>query len=353
MATCFNLTRLPPVLCSLVAFILVMLALFAGHDPRFLEGYDILLVNTSGLGNDMVNMAVSRGITPTPLRNFRDIACQSFGNEWLESSCTTASPVVVSTDDKAGSKINEKGNDMVGKLAEKPHIHEFYTMHALAVCEGDFKEDGSRNVTACHALFSDDTNSIPSLLNTSLHLNLSPVDKNTTLDSIGVKGTLRSALDSLNVLLKAVTVIFSIGVAFTGISFLISAAGLFFEKGNTNQSVPLIVWTSLIIVSSALFFLILGALTATAGAKTVEGKVNSLDGNPGVSATLGLKWVTLAWIGVLLMVLVLGYWVFQVIQFMRKTRGRPDPEGGPNMEDNGVPLRKVQRGFHISGPRSH
>jgi hypothetical protein len=41
--------RLSPLLCSLVAFILVMLTIFAGFSPGILEGYDILLVGNPSL----------------------------------------------------------------------------------------------------------------------------------------------------------------------------------------------------------------------------------------------------------------------------------------------------------------
>lgn len=38
----FNLGRLLPLFCSLVALILGMLALFAGNGPNVLEEYDII-----------------------------------------------------------------------------------------------------------------------------------------------------------------------------------------------------------------------------------------------------------------------------------------------------------------------
>ena len=44
MVSC-DLHRLLPVLCSFVAFILVMLALFAGHRPGVLEEHDIISVS--------------------------------------------------------------------------------------------------------------------------------------------------------------------------------------------------------------------------------------------------------------------------------------------------------------------
>jgi hypothetical protein len=54
----------------------------------------------------------------------------------------------------AGDKINDKANDIIDKLTEKLHIRDFYSLHALAISEGDFTADGARNVTECHPYFS-------------------------------------------------------------------------------------------------------------------------------------------------------------------------------------------------------
>jgi membrane protein implicated in regulation of membrane protease activity len=85
------------------------------------------------------------------------------------------------------------------------------------------------------------------------------------------------------------------------------------------------VWTNLIFVSFALFFLILGALVAVIGAKVVEGKVNDLGGDIGVTAAAGTNWVALAWAGIALMVVVLLYWAGRA-RWLRKVKREEDEE---------------------------
>ena len=70
------------------------------------------------------------------------------------SAISSAGDAVTSAVANAGDKINDKVNDLIDKLTEKLHIRDFYSLHALAICEGDFTADGTRNVTECHPYFS-------------------------------------------------------------------------------------------------------------------------------------------------------------------------------------------------------
>lgn len=54
----------------------------------------------------------------------------------------------------AGGATGDGINKVAHSLADKAHIRDFYSLHALAVCEGDFAADGSRNIAACHSYFS-------------------------------------------------------------------------------------------------------------------------------------------------------------------------------------------------------
>jgi membrane protein implicated in regulation of membrane protease activity len=85
------------------------------------------------------------------------------------------------------------------------------------------------------------------------------------------------------------------------------------------------VWVNLAFVSIALFFLILGGLVAVIGAKVAEGKVNDLGGDIGVTAAAGTNWVTLAWAGIALMVVVLLYWAGRA-RWLRKAKRAEDEE---------------------------
>jgi len=55
------------------------------------------------------------------------------------------------TSDNSGAV---SGNSIVDNVADKIHVPDFYSLYALAVCEGNFSADGSRTLTRCHPYFS-------------------------------------------------------------------------------------------------------------------------------------------------------------------------------------------------------
>jgi len=54
-----RLSALFPLACAIVAFVLSMLCLFAGHKPGFMEEYHIVTLNTSTLGHDLIPTATT------------------------------------------------------------------------------------------------------------------------------------------------------------------------------------------------------------------------------------------------------------------------------------------------------
>lgn len=94
-------------------------------------------------------------------------------------------------------------------------------------------------------------------------------------------------------------------------------------------------WTNLVFASTAVFFLILGGLVAAAGAKVAEGRINDLGDKIGLTAVAGRDWVTLAWAGVALMVVVLLYWVWRAVRLRRV--GRMLGDGHHEKEEKGPP----------------
>ncbi|KAK4132011.1 hypothetical protein BT67DRAFT_435866 [Trichocladium antarcticum] len=364
MMRCASLTGILPVLCSFVAFILVMLAMFAGGDgPGVFREYDIISVNTSGLGKDLVKKLTSRGLGsklgPTPTVNSgcsvlgvgKGNICNSAAEGLVESRdipsiINSAENAIKSAAANAGDQVNNKVNDMIDKIAEKLHIRDFYSLYALQVCEGDFTPGGRRNISECHPYFSGNSSTIPSLLNHTLDVSLGGLDApiHPSLSDLGLTAALSSALNSLNTTLNAFAVIFSIGVGLTGLSVLCSTAGMFpeFYKNATNNNHShrnshcsraefLSAWVNLIIAAGAMFSLVLGGLVATIGARVVAGEINSMGNTIGVGAAAGTEWVTLAWAGVGLMAVVVVYWGWK-LGTVRRWRKRQKTVEGMHMD---------------------
>ncbi|KAK3309866.1 SUR7/PalI family-domain-containing protein [Chaetomium strumarium] len=279
--------RLLPLLCSLVSFILVMLAIFAGYSPGILEGYDILLVNISGLRKDPVNMATALTSTPT----------------------------------RTNTTDNVIDNDV--------HIPGFFTLHLLTICEGDFTENGSREVSGCHRFFSSEPTKI-SLLNN--HLPRTPFgddsNNNTPLNTyLGISDHLAAALDNITTFAQAAAVLCSIGVTLTCLSFLLSIPYYPFLNDNKNNNnnnddvvAPPLVWANFGVTVGSLFFLLLGVFVASIGAVASRDRVNDLGEDAGVGAVNGTRWVVLAWVAFALMLVVLATWVWEVVRVLRKRK---------------------------------
>ncbi|KAG7292831.1 hypothetical protein NEMBOFW57_002876 [Staphylotrichum longicolle] len=183
------------------------------------------------------------------------------------------------------------GNSITGNVADKIHVPDFYSLYALAVCEGNFSEAGTRSLTRCHPYFSgSDASTIPSLLSTTLNLTIGTLNLNVSPADLGLTYAAESTLDGLNTLLKAFAVIFSIGIGFTGLSFLSSIPAVALGTDTVRKAYPWGVWTNLVFASTAVFFLILAGLVAAAGAKVAEARINELGDQIGLAAVAGKDW---------------------------------------------------------------
>ncbi|KAK4098594.1 hypothetical protein N658DRAFT_488308 [Parathielavia hyrcaniae] len=353
MLTGAHFFRLMPVVFAVLALILAVLALSAGNKPGVLDTYDIITIYTSGLGNNTgvrapPNYAFPSRTTGTECDNegLLGSLCDS-----MTSAASSALPPPATSTSHAGDTIdNENDNDndvpdMPTSPTQKHHIRDFYSMYAMTVCEGDFTPEGGRTILQCHPFFSDyEPSTIPYLIAAALNLGVS--GQNLSLSALGLTYPLESALDGLSTLLKAVAIIFCIGLSFAGLAFLSSIPtvsltssarpGLSYEWG---------VWVNLVFASSALFFLVLGGLVAAIGAKDAEAKVNGLGADAGVVAVAGTSWVTLAWAGIALMVVPFSYWVGRAVRLRKKQKAEKAEKKGDE-EEGGEKQEAPSRGYH-------
>lgn len=300
-----------PIVASLAAFILVLLALFSGSRPGFMEDYDLVAFNTSGLGKNLIDLDGNED--PTPTSN-GDSLCEGIGGIFGEA-CTSATAVVDSIKDDVEDTLNDIGNRVADRLADRLGISEFYSLHALTICEGDFKPNATasgadRNVTECHQGFTEGYN-ISALLDHSLRVG----PFNVSLLDLGFTSDIQDSIDALNTVLKAFTALLIVGIGFTGLSLLASVAALFLIPRRERP----VLFANTVLSGAALAFLVLSGLLGTVGASIAEDKVNKLGEDIGLAAKMGEGYVILTWVGVGLMLVAFGYWLWQ---FMRFKNGR-------------------------------
>ena len=151
-----------PIVGSLAAFILVLLALLAGSRPGFMEDYDLITFNTSALGQNLVLSFSDNDDEPTLTGSG---LCDGIGG-FLGRTCTSATAAVDSLQSDIADRVNDIGNEIADELTDRLGIHEFYFLHPLTICEGDFSPNATasgadRNVTECHKGFTNGMSLMP------------------------------------------------------------------------------------------------------------------------------------------------------------------------------------------------
>lgn len=139
-----------PIICSLAATILAFLILFAGKSPNFMEDAHMIMLNTSSLGKNLVPTATSGGgDKPTTTSD----GCNGLPG-FLAKGCSAATSAVGSVATQAAGVLSDVENDIADKLAAKLGIKQFYSLHVMDSCEGDFSPnatatDAGYNVSSC------------------------------------------------------------------------------------------------------------------------------------------------------------------------------------------------------------
>ncbi len=132
---------------AVVTLVLTTLALAAGGKPGFMEDYHILLMNTSTLGQNLIPTLASGPSDPTPT------SCGPLGGV-LGKLCAGATAAVGSAVSSGLVQLSNIEDDMANKLAKEIGVQQWYSLHAMDVCQGTFLPNATTpkaryNVTSC------------------------------------------------------------------------------------------------------------------------------------------------------------------------------------------------------------
>lgn len=155
-----------PAALSAISFVLTMLALFAGHKKGFMEDYHIMAFNTSTLGHDFLsNIAGSSSSSSSSSTTTSAAAAATTSSKGglgdlpdpfsvVSSLKATATAALGSLESSAASILGDVGDDVADKLADELGIEQFYTLHIMDLCQGDYEPNATAsgawmNVTEC------------------------------------------------------------------------------------------------------------------------------------------------------------------------------------------------------------
>jgi len=282
-----------PMACAIAAFVLGMLCLFAGHKPGFMEDYDILTLNTSSLGQNLI---------PTPTSGGSSTATATSIGSFFSSLVHNATDTI---EGDIENELNDIAGDVANKLASTLGIHEFYSLHLMDLCEGQYKPNATekgakKNVTSCTnatAMYHFDISKT-----IQQELDKGPL-KNVSLSELHWPDDIQKGLNDLNAAMDATFVLYVIGIAAAGLAIITALIAVFL---NGSRLTAFGNWglTSL----SFLAFLISSIIVTVVQKKAVN-LINKY--GLGVHAYKGGKYLTITWVAVALMFLATAAWVVE------------------------------------------
>ena len=271
-----------PVLCCTVALVLSFLCLFAGHKKGFMEDYTLITLNTSAVGQNLVQDAASSNSFSSTIINLHPHS--------ITNSVT--------------NDINEK----IDEVRERIGVEDWYSAHMLNYCQGQYtptevanatvkQDDIKRNVTECSkekAMYKfDPTKIIQQALNKS--------GVGITLQDLKWPDDIQKGIDTLNAVMAAMFVLYVIAICLEFIALVTSVVGIL-TSGRLSACLNI----GLI----ALAFLAIGLASALVTAVMVKGTdIINKHGRPiGLNSSYGSKFLAITWAATGVMLVALLAW---------------------------------------------
>jgi hypothetical protein len=202
-------------------------------------------------------------------------------------------------------------------------LQDFYSAHILNFCEGFYtptdmpnatipKSDIHKNVTDCSnrtAMYSfDPRKMIQRELNASGHGNINLTD-------LGWPDEVDDAIHALEIVSRAMFVLYCIGIAFAALALILALVSIFFS-GRLSAFVNIIV--------DLIAFLAVGIASALATAIAVKAAhiINEKGDRIGISAQKGSKFMVLTWVATACLLVASLVWCFDCV-VGRRNKNRP------------------------------
>ncbi|GAB0131562.1 hypothetical protein EsDP_00000027 [Epichloe bromicola] len=303
MKLCGRLAILVPMVLAVVAFVLSMLALFAGHKQGFMEDYAIVRLNTSMVGHNLLDTSSEKEKSGDKKKD----GLLGHVQGWWDDKKNDAK-----------DKINNVTGHIADKLAKNIGIKEWYSLHVMDSCEGYYSPNSTApgvglNITNCTTSSPDSRFNLSQILDKEL--TAGPVKLN--LASIEWPDSIQERLDDINQAILGMFVVYAIGAGLSGLAFLSSILALW------KPDLRRIVLANFVISSLGFLSLLIGSIIVTVAAKKGVKGLNKAGEKVGLSATTGTKFYTLSWVSTGFMGIVALFWLgqFCAVRRDRKRRG--------------------------------
>ncbi|KAH9883240.1 hypothetical protein F4778DRAFT_744733 [Xylariomycetidae sp. FL2044] len=306
-----------PLVLSIAAFVLSMIALFAGTGPqqKALEEYHIVAINMSNFGHDLLEAATTTSSSPEATATSDDSlwdkvtdGLEDFGDD---------------VRDKIEDEINDIANDAADELAEALGISQWYSLHVMNWCEGVFSPNATDpnswyNTTNCTAQQPGVKFNLTDIIIDALNSSDDPLAQFAAQQDLQLPEKVQDAVDYLNGFLLAVFVFYVLGAGFCGLSFLVCIVVL---TVSSNPVSRLVILGNIVLSALAVLVLLVGSAIATGISKKGVSEINSAGEDYGISAIEGTKFMIISWVAFGCMLLATVTWSFACCLGRRRTSG--------------------------------
>ncbi|RKL36991.1 hypothetical protein BFJ70_g7152 [Fusarium oxysporum] len=225
--------------------------------------------------------------------------------------------------DDVKGKINDITGDVADKLADTIGISEWYSIHVMATCDGQYKPNATSpgagyNVTNCTNSAPEKRFNLTEMLDKQLEVG--PFKLN--LADINWPDDIQDSIDLLNTALLVTFVFYVLAVGFSGLA-MVASAGAFFLFARRGVNAVNVILSGL----AALVLLIASILVTVAGKKGVD-KINDVGDDVGLSASVGNKFLALTWAAAALMIIAAIYWAMHLCLMRRERKRQWKPRKG-------------------------
>ncbi|KAF2498157.1 integral membrane protein-like protein [Lophium mytilinum] len=285
-------TALVPALLCAASLVLTFLCLFAGHKRDFMENFHLVTLNTSRIGQNLLNSSTA-GNSDNPF-------------SVLLHNITNA--------------INGEIDDIAGDLAKQLGVEDFYSAHILDYCYGSYVPGPLANATVSKKQIHKN---VTKCLNTTagyefdptaaLEKSLADNGVNITLKELDWPDDIQKGIKTVHVLQKIVFGFYCAGIALTFVA-LLGALAAIFASGRLMALINILV--------SALAWIVLAIASAivTVVIDKSSSVVNKYGKPIGVEAHRGAKFLIITWVATALVILASIAWCFECVIGSRKRR---------------------------------
>ncbi|KAI4865118.1 hypothetical protein F4820DRAFT_308555 [Hypoxylon rubiginosum] len=284
-----------PLILSIAGFILAMIALFAGtgSQQQALEDYHLIAINMSNFGHDLIPTPTSSGSQPTATDGDSSIWDQ------IEDGLDDLG-------DDITDELNDIANDVADRLSAELGISQWYSLHVMTACEGNFAPNATSpgawyNTTNCTAQSPGVHFNLTEVL--QREIDEGPLDINAA--DVPIPDSIQQTIDYVNSFLLAAFVLYVLGSAFSGLSFLSCIVVLTLRRDVIGRGTILI---NAALSAPAVLALAVGSAIATAVSKRGVAEINDRGAEAGISAVEGTKFMIVSWVAFAVMFVALLFW---------------------------------------------